>query len=390
MAAYFKNQSREIKLLLLLSRVDPEATVFEKSQALINQTFNWDFFTSFSVKHGTSAIIYKNLSRLKNIPQITIDKFRGIYNNVLRSNILMVSELDRIINGLNKTGIEVISLKGTTASETILGDIGVYPSGDIDILVRVEDLDRAVEFLEAGGYKSNDVGFDEYRKFFIEELSHINLSNGRFTVEPHWNLFMRYFTAPPEFWWDESIIVSSGSRKYRFLSPEKNILYTSYRVFNKGFIHLRFLVLIAEILRHYKEEMDWDKLLNYARRYKFENVLRVTMKLSYELLGAPVPKKYTDFKKFRAQVLYKAANKMVLRETSAHPLHKALFAFLRDDLSGAFRVLLRRLFPSMGEIVSRYKLTANSSKAVAYYILNPIMLMMRKHQKLQSVRSKPR
>jgi hypothetical protein len=72
---------------------------------------------------------------------------------------------------------------------------------------------------------------------------------------------------------------------------------------------------------------------------------------------------------------------MVLREQDVHPLNKVLFAFLRDNLLGAFKFLFRRLFPSMGEIVSRYRLETGSGKAVMYYILNPVMLLMRKHQK---------
>jgi hypothetical protein len=192
---------------------------------------------------------------------------------------------------------------------------------------------------------------------------------------------MRYFTTPPEFWWEESMVVSSGGRQYKFLSPEKNILYNSFRLFSKGFVHLRFLVLIAEIVMHYKDEVDWDRLFNYARKYRFENVLRVTLKMSHNLLGSPVPQKYTLIERLRIKILYQKALKMVLREDVIHPLDKILFTFLRDDLSGAFKVLFHRLFPSMGEIVSRYKLSHGSVKAKVYYILNPVMLMMRKHQK---------
>ncbi len=370
--------SLETALLLLLSRVNPEATALGKSQSFISPAFDWDSFTSLSIKHGTAALIYKNLLRLKDIPQVVIDKFRNIYNNSLRSNILMVSELDRLIDGLNKASIAVISLKGSTASEKIFGDIGLYPSGDIDILVKVEDIDRVRQFLEADGYKLNDKGFDEYREFFIKELYHISLSNDRYTIEPHWNLFMRYFTTPPEFWWEESFTVPSGDREYRFLSPEKNVLYTSFRLFSKGFVNFRFLVLIAEIIRHYADEIDWNRLFIYAREYNFENVLRVTLKLSHELLSSPVPERYATIGRLRTRFLYQSAFKMVLREGIVHPLNKALFAFLRDDLSGAFRMLFRRLFPSMGEIISRYRLPAGSGKEVAYYILNPIMLLIRK------------
>lgn len=372
--------SKEKDMLFLLSRVSPEASDIERAQALIT-TLNWDSFIALSIKHGTSAIVYKNLLKLENIPQVVTDKFQGIYNNSLRSNILMVSELDRLIDGLNKTGIEVISLKGATASEKIFGDIGLYPSGDIDILVKVKDIDRVRRYLESAGYKLNDIGFDEYREFFIKELYHISLSNDRYTIEPHWNLFCRYFTTPPDFWWEESVTVSSGGREYNFLSPEKYILYTSFRIFFKSFRSLRFLVMVAEIIRYYRNEIDWDKLFAYAREYKFENVLRVVLRLSSQLLGASIPVEYIEIKRFRVRVLYRCAYTMLLRGEDPHPFYKALLIFLKDDLSDAFRVLFRRLFPSMGEIVSRYRLNEGSGKAKAYYILNPVMLLMRKHQR---------
>lgn len=370
--------SEEKELLFLLSRVDPEAVVLEKARSLITPIFDWDSFTSISIKHGTSAISYKNLLKLGSIPQSIIDKFRNIYNNSLRSNILMVSELDRLIDGMNETGIEVISLKGATASEKIFGDIGLYPSGDIDILVKVEDIDRVRQFLEADGYKLNDKGFDEYREYFIKELYHISLSNNRYTIEPHWNLFFRYFTTPPEFWWEESITISSGGKEYTFLSPEKNVLYTSFRLFSKGFVNFRFLVLIAEVIRHYRDNIDWDKLFDYAKEYKFENVLRVALKLSAELLGASIPEEYAKLKNMRSSILCRRAAKKLFREEVVHSLDKVLFAFMRDDLTGTFLMLFHRLFPSMGEIISRYKLNAGSGKAVVYYVLNPIMLLMRK------------
>jgi len=370
----------EKEQVLLLSRVDPEASVLERAQSLIGPRFNWGSFTEFSIAQGTSAIIYKNLLKLKNIPHNIIDKFRNIYHGTLRENILKVSELDRLIDMLNREDIEVISLKGATASENIFGDLGVYPSSDIDILVKVEDIDRVRGILEADGYILNDAGFDEYREYFMKEQYHINLSNGRFTIEPHWNLFMMYFTAPPGFWWEESVIVSSGGKTYRFLSPEKNILYTSFRLFSIRFVQLRFLVIVAEIIKHYRDRIDWNKLFMYARRYKFENVLRVTMKLCNELLGMPVMPEYIRLRRLRTKVLYRMAYNMALRGEDVYVFNNALFALLRDDLKGAIGVIWHRLFPPMGEIVSRYKLPSKSGKAIIYYILNPVMLLLRKRR----------
>jgi len=374
--------SKETSLLLLLSRVEPGHSVLEKSQTLIDSGIHWDTLMDFSVKHCTANFIYKNLLMLDNIPREILERFGKIYYQSLRANILMVTELDRLIHGLEDRGIDVIALKGAPTSEKIFEDIGLYPSGDLDILVKLNDIQEVREFLEAEGYTLNDRGFDEYREFFIKELYHISLSGYRFTIEPHWNLFFRYFTTPPEFWWEESIRVSSDGREYTFLSPEKNVLYITFRLFTKLFTPLRFLVMVAEVLRHYRDEMDWEKLFRYARQYKFESVLRVTMKLSRDTLGAPVPEGFADIRGLRARVLFRVVRRMVLGGVKDHPLRKLFLVFLRDDLTGAFRVLFERLFPSKGEIVSRYRVPGSSPKAFFYYILNPLILLMKRDQKI--------
>lgn len=366
-------------LLYLLSRVNPDNIALEKAQSFI-PGLNWRIFTLLTAQHGVSCLVYKNLLKLTSIPQDELTRFEGIYHNCLGSNILLASEVDRLIDLLTSRGTEVIPLKGAVTAELIFADIGLYPSGDIDILVPMKDIGMVKDILEADGYHLNDRGFDEHRDFYFQERYHISLSGSRFTVEPHWNLFMRYFTAPPEFWWEESVTVSLGERRYSFLSPEKNILYTSFRNFYKGFTPLRFLVLTAAIISHYKDEIDWEKLFGYAGTFHFENVLRVNLKLCKDFLDAPVPSQYACIKGRRTGMLYRFISKMVMSANDIHPLHKAGLLFLRDDLKGISRILLRRLFPPMGEIVSRYRLSPGTGKAVVYYAFNPMLLLFKKHR----------
>jgi len=376
---YKRDIARETELLFLLSRSDPGLSIIGKAQTFI-PAINWDSFFSLAAEHGVSSLAYKNLLKMQNVPEEVLARFQNAYQSILRNNVLLAAETDRLLDLLTSRGIEVISLKGTVTAELIFGDIGLYPSGDIDILVPIKDIGMAQEILEAEGYHLNDQGFDEYRDFYFQELYHISLSSSRFTVEPHWNLFMRYFTAPPEFWWEESVPVSLGGRRYSFLSPERNILYTSFRNFYKGFTPLRFLVLTAAIIRHYRDEIDWEKLFGYAGTFHFESVLRVNLKLCRDFLDAPVPSQYARIKGRRITMLYRLISKMVLSADDIHPLHKAGLLFLRDDLKGISWILLRRLFPPMGEIVSRYRLTPGTGKAVAYYAFNPMLLLLKKHR----------
>jgi hypothetical protein len=114
--------------------------------------------------------------------------------------------------------------------------------------------------------------------------------------------------------------------------------------------------------------------------FHFENVLRVNLKLCRDLLDAPIPLQYASIKGQRTTMLYRPITRMVLRADDIHPLHKAGLLFLRDDLKGISRILLRRLLPPMGEIVSRYGVTPGSGKAIPYYIMNPILLLLKRHR----------
>ncbi|HXX54206.1 MAG TPA: nucleotidyltransferase family protein [Thermodesulfovibrionales bacterium] len=373
--------SPETKLLLLLSRVCPSRSALDTAQVCIDEGLDWGILVSQSSHHGTYSIVYKNLLKLNSVPAHVLDTFKNAYNSTLRLNIQLISELDRILLALEKRSIPAIPLKGPTASEAIFGDIGLYPGGDIDILVKLEDLDRTIQYLESADYALSDKGFDHYRKFFIRELYHLRFSNGKNVIEPHWNLFFRYFEATPEFWWKDYILTRSGETLYRFLSPEKNIMYNSFRLFSKAFFQLRFLVMLAELIRHYEQKTDWNLLFAYAEGFGFESVLRVTLRLASELLGAPIPAEYIEIRKKRIKLLYNTAHRMAIRGGDVHPLRKVSLIFLKDDLSGIIRILLRRLFPSMGEIVLRYGLPVRSFKAVVYYALNPFLLSLREHRK---------
>ena len=371
-----------MSFLLFLSRSRPASPVLEQAQKLIDSGMNWDALMAEAGRHGTSGFIYKNLQALENIPRKVLARFDNVHNQMLRHNVMLASEADRLLDALNAKGVEVITLKGPLTAEMIFGDIGLYPSGDIDMLIKVEDIDLVVGCLESEGYQLNDKGFDTYRDFYIKELYHISLSNGRYTVEPHWNLFFRYFTTPPEFWWEDSRTVIKADREYRFLSPEKDILYNSFRIFTKNFFPLRFLVMVAELIRFYEDEIDWDLMCRCARRYRFENVLGTVLLMSADLLGAKVPAEYARTRGGRSKLLYNMSVNMMFSETVPHPFHKIALVFMRDDIAGAARVILRRLFPSMGEIISRYKLSEGSPKAVIYYLLNPFFLYTRRRNRI--------
>lgn len=371
--------SNEWKLMLLLSHVTPDSSSINHAQNIIDSTIDWNSFESLTIKHNLAPLISKHLEKLVRIPEKTIYKFRGIYHHTLRSNILKISETEIIRDGLKDVGVIAISLKGAISSETIFGDVGVYPASDIDILVKPGDIEKARTFLEAAGYKLMDSDFDSYKSYYLKEQYHITFSNGKHAVELHWNLLVRFFSAPPEFWWQDYRVISMGTKEIHLLSPENELLYLSFRLFSKGFYHLKFLLLFAETHNHYIHAINWDKMTSLARHFHMEKVFTFTCLMAFQLLKTPIPVSFIQFDS--EKYLYRYALKLLFQGENPKPAKKIPLIFMRDDFKGAFFVLLKNLFPPVAEVAKRYRLLPGTSSIALYYLIHPLLLLMNRHKK---------
>jgi hypothetical protein len=377
-----KKATIEQKLLFLLSRVSPDDEAIKRAGDIIKKGLNWAAFVDLCITNSTANIVYKNLLKLHPVPKEIVERFSKIYFGTLHSNILQINELDRLLEECYKEGIEIITLKGASVSEIIFRDIGLYPSSDIDFLFKSEDFDKLNAVFERNGYRLIDEHLPRYKDYYLKEQYHCVFSNGTFTFEPHWNLFFRYFNAPPDFWWSEALLVESNGRKYWYLSPEKNILYLSFRIFSKGFNSLKFLAIISETVNYYNDIMDWKKLFLYAKRYRFQNVLYAVLMMCRDFLGADITPEISSLRNLRADMLYKKASDLILNpEPARNPIIKVWLTLIAINLQSSLKILLKRLFPPVAEVRIRYHIYDSSSKIYIYYLLNPLLLILRKHQK---------
>jgi len=84
-------------------------------------------------------------------------------------------------------------------------------------------------------------------------------------------------------------------------------------------------------------------------------------------------KKYERLKKKILSGLFQPGGRSHLR--------MIYFMTLLDGPVEFARVAVCRLFPHTGEIRLRYGLNKSSKKVYAYYVLNPLLVLLRKHQR---------
>jgi hypothetical protein len=367
----------EENLILLLSGVNPSPEVLEEAKNLMNSKNSVDYDRMFRLAglNEVLSLLHHNLKDIDAAPAYMRKKLNNAYLRILRNNVAQADEVVKILALLKKNHMEAIPLKGAVASELIFGDPGLYLSTDIDILIRSKDLAGVSEVLLKAGYEKNE-GISE--NDLLSSHYHFIFRKDRHHFEVHWNLVKRYFQIPSEFWWKDVHKTVYEGTEITELSAERYIMYTVFRLFDHGFRPLKFFVLISEIINKYQDEIDWGELLTLSRRYKMERLMLFTLRLIHDVLGTDMPANVIKKNIIGYEALKKVILSGLFHEVTRPHLRMLLYTFLLDDPMEYAKVISRRFFPEIGEIRLRYGLPAGSKKAYAYYLLNPLLVLMKK------------
>jgi hypothetical protein len=372
----------EGRILLLMSRVGPSSAAMMDVKHILEKDghiIDFAVLMKLAATNGVSPLLYHNLRAHKHIreilPQKLMDQMENAFFRTIADNTKKAREMLRIIDRLNSSGIECIPLKGPIASDTILGNPGLYPSSDIDLLVKPKNLEKTREVLLKMGYEKSS---DSIEKDMLRSSYHITFQNGRDILELHWKLAFRYFKIPPDFWWEDTCALEYEGQELRMLSTERYLLYTTFRLYTHVFRHLRFFVLPAEIISKYQNEIDWRKFLAFSGRYRMKRLVLFTLKILHDLLDVKIP---VEIEKGRV-CGYKSLKRFVISrmfdESEKSYARILVYAALQDTPLDTLKIVAGRLFPDMSEIRVRYRVSEGSSKAYLYYLLNPFLLPFKK------------
>ncbi|MBU1195112.1 MAG: nucleotidyltransferase family protein [Proteobacteria bacterium] len=341
-----------------------------------------DTVYSLASANGVAGFIYKNAEEFNLFSEKINLALQSAYKQTALKNMLMLKETLAVSKLLSDNEIPVVPLKGSSASDLIFNDFGVYPSGDIDILVPFTKLGKAKDILCRYADYSPVQGIEE--QDLISSHYHLNLKKKYILLEIHWTLTKRYFSIPHDFWWQGAEPFEWNTVPVFKLSIENYILYNVFRLYDHCFYPLRFFSLLAGIITHHYADINWEKLLDSANRYKMYTLVVFTLKLMNDILQTRIPETMIQ-KKIMGYLFLKS---LVLsgffsgiQKQHGRMLFYTLLLVKPETLAG---ILLKRLFPSKGELRLRYNLPGNSKKIYLYYILNPFLLLFKKQENIHN------
>jgi hypothetical protein len=276
--------------------------------------------------------------------------------------LLWREQFTAVVEALNQKNIAFLVLKGWAYSAELYEDLGERQLGDVDLLVKAEDLREACGLMEAlafemavpehnfsgdqqlkNGWQPLAVTFQKKNGLCIDIHSHIITSTWSLTAYP---ITLETLWAHKQLFCDVA-----GNRCYR-LSPEDHLLHLVSHIMRHGtgaVVEKSYLDL-EHLLRKYGQSLDWERVMQQAAEWQ----MRVGLAFVFETLMAihhyDVPEELSSLKpmgNLRRYVLWSCFPVTTTRHLQPVSWIVAIIGkLLLVDRAGDMLLLIRRgLFP---------------------------------------------
>ena len=383
------NLSSEDRLLLYCARTSMNEDITHKVKGILNDCLDWDYIVESSMRHDISPLLYWNLSKIdngKDAPEEVIAKLRKLYYGNAARNMLLYDELSKVLKAFKDVGIDVIVLKGAFLAEAVYKNIGLRPMGDVDILVRREDLRRAKKKMSeleyAFIYDNYPEAFNEQFGCELEYFKKVNKINLKgLQLELHWDFMPMQKCIEIEIGriWRNAQAASLANIDVLAMRHEDLLLYLYVHLKKHRFVGLRWFCDITEIVKCYK--LNWEYIIESAKRYRISMLVYYVLYLGRELVDCPIPADVLDKlrpNRFKMKLFESIINqKKILhlkydRGNDISPFYSILFdVLLMDKTPDIVKYFMRLFFPPAEQLSIIYSIP-KSKKAYFYYFVHPI------------------
>lgn len=213
-------------------------------------------------KHGLTGWAHSQLQEAKlEVASDLAEPLAQSHLTTTAQSILLLTAYDRISKALSAEDIDHIPLKGVHFLRTLYADDpGVRSMGDIDLLVRRADLNRADEVFRALG-SASEMGRQRERQERFHHHHHYHLpAPVAITVELHWRLSSAFgLTTNPEALWTGAArsSIEDATSAERELDRATLIHWLLVHVANHGYsASLKWLVDLRLLLEQYPEALS--------------------------------------------------------------------------------------------------------------------------------------
>lgn len=234
-----------------------------------NDEISWDKIFNIAHKHSLSGVIYnmfKKQEKISNISKSLIAKEQVNYWTQIQKSINNDYEMKKVLETLSLKEIPHVLMKGYII-KNLYPDPDLRSMGDIDFLVKEEDIDKVHEVLvtllgyehlktvrAVRNYGKVGINLEVHTSIFYDDISE--------KID-----YQGYFSRA----WD-NVILKEGNFTYEF-NIEYHLIFLiahlAKHLYNEG-CGVRMFLDIALYIKHYKGEFDWDYFWKEINKIELE------------------------------------------------------------------------------------------------------------------------
>jgi len=315
------------------------------------------------------------------MPNHVLHSMKSYNMRIVQQNMLMTSELVKIITLLDDNNIEAVPFKGPLLSHTAYGNITLRQYADLDILVDEDLLDQAVALLYQHDYLYDE---KEYQHIINNKsiFHDISLTKSSVSFELHWRLFSDEFTIDlNSINLKENLIeVSMANYKFKSFKNEMLIIYLVTHGAKHNWERVEWLLDIAKIIQNHS--INWQELSQLMKRTKTEKILLSTLYLCHTILALQLPpeiikqinkQKYLKLSKQFEELFYQDFRSLITQKVATKKISKIQYLLL-DGFTNKSLFVLSLLKPTE---VDFQVIQLPKSMKFLYYIIRPFNILLR-------------
>lgn len=377
---------------LLLEILHGDPSLPDPARLLALSPDDWHAFTTYAIRYRM-AFQVKEFFDAKSqfggiMPQVCLDQLGETVRETLMNNLRKQAHLRDMLALLKEANIPVMLLKGLWLAEAVYRDLKARATGDIDLLLRVEDMPRFTKLVLERGFdlpKNTDNICDLAPEGNEFPLVHPTRKS---FFDIHWALTRSPVEKPvdEDKFWHRSEIYTIAGKPCQTLCVEDHLLYLCFHAavhhrFN--YIGPRALLDIACMIAQPPRPINWDDLVTRSRELAWDRGVWLMLDLTRKHLGSPVPKSVLDTlcpagsdDQFIHSIVM---NAIFLDQPKRDKLHINIIRLTeKQSLLKRVTLFYERLFPASEEIATKF-MTSVNSPGFRWLYIKRIGLLVKKH-----------
>jgi hypothetical protein len=284
--------SPEARLLLLTASQSPNDAALRE---VLSAGINWDELRTLARHEKAASVLFRQLGRVALPPETGNSGYQEL-RQLATVSVMEMLRLEQLLHEtldiLAQEQVEAVLLKGAGLAYTAYHSLADRPMGDIDLLVRTKDAERAWSLLQTHDWRPRpmDGGLPRYEGH--HHLPPLVRDSGRFRLEIHDQLMPREspFRFSADAIWRSAKQVTVNGRAMTVPSPVHQLWHACVHF---AWSHImqwgswRTLRDTAAIIE--RHGIDWAEFVSFAKETRAATCCFWTLRLTRRVTGAPVP-----------------------------------------------------------------------------------------------------